>query len=49
MNIQIIIVLCIVLAAGAYVGNMFWKQAKATAKKSGCGNDCGCGTKDKVK
>lgn len=49
MNIQYIIVICIILAASAYVGNMFWKQAKATSKKGGCGNDCGCGTNTKIK
>jgi len=49
MNTQYIIVICIILAAGDYVGNMFWNQAKAAAKKDGCGNDCGCGTKAKVK
>ena len=49
MNIQSIITICIILVAVAYVGNMFWKQAKATTKKSGCGSDCGCGDKSEAK
>lgn len=49
MNIQSIIVICVVLAAIAYIGNMFWKQAKATTKKGDCGSNCGCGTKAKEK
>ncbi len=49
MNIQNIIVLCIVLAAAVYVANMFWQKAKATTKKGDCGSDCGCGPKSKAK
>lgn len=49
MNIQLMIVISIVLAAALYVGNMYWKQVRATTKKGGCGSDCGCGTKAKAK
>ena len=49
MSIQYIIVLCVIVGAAAYVGNMLWQKAKATTIKEGCGSDCGCGTKAKAK
>lgn len=43
MNIQLIIVIAIIVAAAAYVGRMAWLKAKATTGKGDCGTDCGCG------
>jgi flagellar basal body-associated protein FliL len=48
MDIQIIIVMIIVFAAAAYVGQMIWRKAKSAAKNSSCAADCGCESKAKI-
>ena len=41
-TVQTVIVLLIVLAAGAYAGRKLWRTLRP-AKTAGCGSDCGCG------
>ena len=47
MNIQSIIVVVIVAAALAYVGQIIWRKTKSFTSKSGCGADCGCSSGNK--
>ncbi|MGI8786365.1 MAG: FeoB-associated Cys-rich membrane protein [Pyrinomonadaceae bacterium] len=49
MDVQIIIVAVIVLAACLYVGQMIWRKTKSFSSKSSCGSDCGCEGKQKNK
>ena len=41
-TVQTLVVLMIVLAAGAYVGRRVWRALRP-AKAAGCGTECGCG------
>jgi type II secretory pathway pseudopilin PulG len=45
MDIQVIIVIAIILAATAYVGQMIWRKAKSASNNSACASDCGCDAK----
>ena len=45
MNIQNIIAAVIILGAFAYVVNILLKKTRSFSRKSGCANDCGCGSK----
>jgi uncharacterized protein YxeA len=45
MDIQVIIVMIIILAATVYVGLMIWRKAQSAAKNSSCAADCGCDSK----
>lgn len=45
MNIQNIIAALIILGAVAYVANILLKKKRSFSPKSGCANDCGCGSK----
>jgi predicted negative regulator of RcsB-dependent stress response len=45
MDIQVIIVMVVILAAAAYVGLMIWRKAQSASKNSSCAADCGCDAK----
>lgn len=47
MTFQNIAAFLIILGALGYVGSMLWRKTKSFSPKSGCANDCGCGTESK--
>ena len=43
MDLQSIVVVLIIAAAGAYFAMQLVKKIRSFRPKSGCGDDCGCG------
>ena len=44
MDIQLLIVGIIILAACVYVGRIIYGKLKSTVSKNSCGSNCGCDT-----
>lgn len=42
MEIQTLIVVAIILAAAAYLGNRFYRTARSAREGDGCASGCGC-------
>ena len=47
MDIQLIIVSLLILAAVLYAGKFFWKKTGSMVLPSACADDCGCESKTK--
>ncbi|HVF31213.1 MAG TPA: FeoB-associated Cys-rich membrane protein [Pyrinomonadaceae bacterium] len=48
MDIQLIIVGIVILAAAAYATSMFTRKSRSMVSKSACADDCGCSTRTKT-